>query len=190
MSTPIQFGRPFALQRDRDVSGISGTGIVALGIAWPDDSASVRWLGDRPSIVFWNDMADAVAVHGHGGATRVVWVDDEEQSTAADETNLHDRIAYAVACYDLAYFSLQRRYETALAKLRRLADEAQCQTPDYVDGPCHCSVHDPDAHHVPGRRTADNITDDALDALYAERDAFRAELEKRNTSPAAEGEEP
>ncbi|MCX5201077.1 hypothetical protein OG897_06320 [Streptomyces sp. NBC_00237] len=73
--------RRFHLQRDRDVSGVSGTGVVALGVLWPDGTASVRWLGDRPSIVFWDDMADAEAVHGHGGATRVVWDDatDEDE---------------------------------------------------------------------------------------------------------------
>ncbi len=70
--------RRFHLMRHRDVSGISGTGVVALGVRWPDGTASVRWLGDRPSIVFWDrgGMADAEHVHGHAGATEVVW-DDE-----------------------------------------------------------------------------------------------------------------
>ncbi|MFE0132426.1 hypothetical protein ACFWY6_12765 [Streptomyces sp. NPDC059037] len=71
----------FHLQRHRDVSGISGTGIVALGVRWPDGTASVRWLGARPSIVFWDSMADAEAVHGHAGATEIVW--DQEQPSAS-----------------------------------------------------------------------------------------------------------
>lgn len=68
--------RTFALHRDQDISGISGTGVVALGAQWPDGSVTIRWLGDRPSTVCWASFEDAQAVHGHGGATRFVW-DDE-----------------------------------------------------------------------------------------------------------------
>lgn len=84
MTTPMTEPLRFHLQRDRDISGVSGTGVVALGVRWPDGTASVRWLGERPSIVFWDDMADAEAVHGHGGAARIVWT-DEEQLDETDE---------------------------------------------------------------------------------------------------------
>ncbi|MGW7247731.1 hypothetical protein [Streptomyces decoyicus] len=66
--------RIFALHRDRDISGVSGTGIVADGCAWPDGTVSIRWRGASPSTVSWNSVADAEHVHGHGGATRIVWV--------------------------------------------------------------------------------------------------------------------
>lgn len=69
--------RRFHLQRDTDVTGVSGTGRVADGIVWSDGTVSVRWLGDRPSTVFWDDLAHAVHVHGHGGHTRIVWDDPE-----------------------------------------------------------------------------------------------------------------
>lgn len=65
----------FYLQRHADVSGVSGVGVVADGILWPDGSATIRWRGDRPSVVFWASLADAESVHGHGGATEFVWVD-------------------------------------------------------------------------------------------------------------------
>jgi hypothetical protein len=72
--------RRFHLQRDHDVTGVSGTGRVADGILWSDGTASVRWLGDRPSTVFWdNGLADAEHVHGHGGHTRIVWDDPEPE---------------------------------------------------------------------------------------------------------------
>jgi hypothetical protein len=70
--------RTFGLIRDHDVTGISGTGRIADGVLWPDGSASVRWRGDRPSTVWWASFADVLAIHGHGGYTRVVW-DDEQQ---------------------------------------------------------------------------------------------------------------
>lgn len=71
--------RRFFLQRQVDVSGVSGTGRVADGVAFADGSAVVRWLGDRPSTVVWPRLADAEAIHGHGGATVIVWIDPAPQ---------------------------------------------------------------------------------------------------------------
>ncbi|WP_262058536.1 hypothetical protein [Streptomyces sp. STR69] len=70
--------RVFSLIRDHDVTGVSGTGRVANGVLWPDGSVSIRWVGPRPSIVFWDTLVYAEEVHGHGGHTRIVW-DDETQ---------------------------------------------------------------------------------------------------------------
>lgn len=47
--------RLFTLQRDTDVTGVSGTGTVVYGVVWPDGTVSVRWRGPRPSTVFWDD---------------------------------------------------------------------------------------------------------------------------------------
>lgn len=68
-----QRSRPFRLVRDHDVTGVSGVGVVADGVVWPDGSVSIRWRGDRPSVVHWGSLVDAVAVHGHNGATRMVF---------------------------------------------------------------------------------------------------------------------
>lgn len=70
-----EFPRRFRLERDTDVSGVSGTGVVADGVVWPDGSADVRWRGDRPSAVHWDRASHAEAIHGHGGATRFVYLD-------------------------------------------------------------------------------------------------------------------
>ncbi|MFJ7269383.1 hypothetical protein ACIQV3_22525 [Streptomyces sp. NPDC099050] len=67
--------RRFYLLRHQDISGVSGTGIVANGVLWPDGTASLRWTGERPSTVHWDRIADAEAVHGHGGATEIKWTD-------------------------------------------------------------------------------------------------------------------
>lgn len=69
--------RRFYLDRTTDVTGVSGPGHVADGILWPDGTVSIRWTGDRPSIVHWGSLADAEYVHGHVGATRFVWLDPE-----------------------------------------------------------------------------------------------------------------
>lgn len=68
--------RLFHLQRDRDVTGMSGTGVVADGALWPDCTVSIRWRGDRPSTVTWNSIDHAEQVHGHGGLTRIIWADE------------------------------------------------------------------------------------------------------------------
>jgi hypothetical protein len=68
--------RPFVLVRHRDPSGVSGTGVVAEGVAWSDGSASLRWRAPFPSVVFWPDgVPMIVSVHGHDGATRVQYLD-------------------------------------------------------------------------------------------------------------------
>ncbi|MYW03482.1 hypothetical protein GT354_35465 [Streptomyces sp. SID3343] len=67
--------RRFYLDRDVDVTGASGIGRVADGVLWPDGTASLRWRGEHPSTVTWDRMTDAERIHGHGGATRIVWID-------------------------------------------------------------------------------------------------------------------
>ncbi|MCQ6250884.1 hypothetical protein [Streptomyces malaysiensis] len=74
--------RRFHLQRDTDISGVSGTGRVADGVLWSDGTVAVRWLGDRPSTVAWLSLDDALHVHGHDGATRIVW--DDPEPTASE----------------------------------------------------------------------------------------------------------
>jgi len=74
-TTDIQYGKPFVLARTQDISGVSGTGIVANGILFPDGHAAIHWTGSRyPTTTPHPDgMESVLAVHGHGGATRVVW---------------------------------------------------------------------------------------------------------------------
>lgn len=67
--------RLFELHRDHDVSGVSGTGVVAEGVQFSDGTCVVRWRTDIGSTVVWHSITDVEAVHGHGGATRVVWID-------------------------------------------------------------------------------------------------------------------
>lgn len=69
--------RRFALVRDQDVTGVSGTGTVADGVVWPDGTVTIRWRGHRASTVQWARIEDAIDVHGHGGATRFEWLDEE-----------------------------------------------------------------------------------------------------------------
>lgn len=67
--------RRFELNRIKDVSGISGTGIVAEGVVFEDGTTVIRWRGAMPSVVVWKSIDHAESIHGHGGATQFVWLD-------------------------------------------------------------------------------------------------------------------
>lgn len=43
--------RTFVLNRHRDISGVSGTGLVAEGVVWSDGAVALRWPGDNPTTV-------------------------------------------------------------------------------------------------------------------------------------------
>lgn len=67
--------RRFVLRRSEDVSGVSGTGDVADGVEFPDGKAVVRWRSTAGSTVVWDDISHAEHVHGHGGLTKIVYLD-------------------------------------------------------------------------------------------------------------------
>jgi hypothetical protein len=67
--------REFQLLRHRDLSGNSGTGVVAQGVEFGDGTACLRWLTQTASTAIYASMADLEMLHSHGGATEVVWLD-------------------------------------------------------------------------------------------------------------------
>lgn len=64
--------RCFLLIRDEDETGVSGTGVVAAGMEFPDRHVIMRWLTETASSVTWDSMEKLKKVHGHNGRTRVV----------------------------------------------------------------------------------------------------------------------
>lgn len=67
--------RLFQLIRDEDSSGVSGTGVVAEGVEFTNRECVIHWLAKRSSMGIYVTIDDVVAVHGHDGKTRVVFVD-------------------------------------------------------------------------------------------------------------------
>lgn len=67
--------RLFQLHRDEDSSGVSGTGIVAEGVEFTNRECVIHWLSKRSSVCHYTNIDDVVAIHGHEGRTRVVFVD-------------------------------------------------------------------------------------------------------------------
>ncbi|MEC4016040.1 hypothetical protein [Streptomyces sp. H27-D2] len=62
----------FTLRRDEDVTGVSGTGVVADGVLFPAAGRGVcvvRWRGERGSTVVWDHLGHVKDIHGHDGRT-------------------------------------------------------------------------------------------------------------------------
>jgi hypothetical protein len=69
--------RRFWLQRDHDVTGTSGVGIVAEGVVLSSGAAVLSWLTEFSSIAIYPSIEILEKIHGHDGSTRVVWQDGE-----------------------------------------------------------------------------------------------------------------
>lgn len=89
--------RRFLLVRTRDVTGISGLGPVAEGVEFSDGTVVLRWTapfiaathrerGVLPTTVMHDNVRSVEALHGHGGATTVQWIDPENPTIPRDET--------------------------------------------------------------------------------------------------------
>jgi hypothetical protein len=57
------------LVRQEDVTGVSGTGVVAYGAEFPDGRIVMRWCTGVDSTVIYDSEADLIAIHGHDGRT-------------------------------------------------------------------------------------------------------------------------
>lgn len=71
----VEEHRRFVLYRRVDVTGISGTGVVAWGVLFPDGKVATRWNGYPAQTCSFDSIEDVETIHGHEGNTRVVWID-------------------------------------------------------------------------------------------------------------------
>ena len=69
----------FHLVRKEDASGVSGVGHVAEGIMFSDGRVVIDWcLSEKvkvASIVIYQSLPDAMAIHGHEGRTTAEFID-------------------------------------------------------------------------------------------------------------------
>lgn len=64
--------KTFELHRETDVSGVSGTGIVAQGATFDGGVTVIHWLGAIGSTAVYPSFDAMKAIHCHGGATKIV----------------------------------------------------------------------------------------------------------------------
>lgn len=73
---PTSLPRRFALHRRRDLSGVSGIGLVAFGTVYPTGRTTLAWCaGDVASVTVYDSVDQVLKIHGHDGATNLVWLD-------------------------------------------------------------------------------------------------------------------
>lgn len=79
----------FQLERHEDLTGCSGTGIVAEGVVFSDGTTVMRWLVAPCSTAIYSSVDDVIRLHGHEGRTVLRVIDQpvpgyvEEQPEAA-----------------------------------------------------------------------------------------------------------
>lgn len=135
MTEPIAFARSFVLQRDRDISGVSGTGIIADGVVFPDGHAAIHWRGKWALTTPHPDGIDSIlGIHDHGGQgdLHVIWADQDEQRRefAADVAEAFDVPGW-VAGPEAEREVLRRQLARALtAEHKRRASEQVVASPE------------------------------------------------------------
>lgn len=79
--------RRFELVRLEDETGVSGTGVVAVGVAYPDGAVHMQWLNEGNDDLETSSNGCAfkpapdgveatIEIHGHEGRTELQWIDD------------------------------------------------------------------------------------------------------------------
>jgi hypothetical protein len=66
------------MNRSKDESGISGTGIVAEGLQFSSKKCVISWLSDTPSIEIYDSIEEVRRIHGHQGETQIKWIDGSD----------------------------------------------------------------------------------------------------------------
>lgn len=69
--------RRFVLKRTEDVSGTSGTGIVAEGCVFSNGMVTMTWFSHLQSMTTFVSMDVVRNIHGHEGRTKVEFIDPE-----------------------------------------------------------------------------------------------------------------
>jgi len=72
--------RRFLLEREEDVHGNSGTGIVAQGVQFDNGLVAFTWLTHYESMTFFQSIEALKKLHGHNGKNTIVWIDKDEET--------------------------------------------------------------------------------------------------------------
>ncbi|HLF79630.1 MAG TPA: hypothetical protein VJB57_19285 [Dehalococcoidia bacterium] len=78
-------GRTFKLHRTEDPSGVSGLGIVAVGVQFPTGRCVTEWLPGKFDVRSFNiylSIEEIEMINGHDGRTTIVWDDTPEPAAA------------------------------------------------------------------------------------------------------------
>ena len=65
--------RPFYLDRREDVSGVSGKGVVAVGVVLPSGKCVLEWRSRLRTVTVFESVDQVTRIHGHDGRTVLCW---------------------------------------------------------------------------------------------------------------------
>jgi hypothetical protein len=72
--------RRFYLNRSEDVSGTSGVSDkIAEGVEFDTGAVALTWLTPYSSVAFYSNMRCMQHIHGHGGKTKIDYIDPVEE---------------------------------------------------------------------------------------------------------------
>ena len=79
--------QPFYLKRNIDESGVSGTGIVAIGAEfYPSGVCVIKWLTTTSSLGIYDNINELKEIHSHGGKTEVIMGDFNDKTRSKRKT--------------------------------------------------------------------------------------------------------
>lgn len=82
--------KTFKLVRDCDVTGVSGTGVVAEGVTFQSGQTVICWMRPPYTISVFSSPDAVLGVHGHGGNTKIVWETGARAKKRSDKGCLRD----------------------------------------------------------------------------------------------------
>jgi hypothetical protein len=71
--------RRFRLIRHEDVSGISGTGVVAEGVEFVNGMVALSWLSPHACVNVYHSVRTVEELHGHEHRTVIEWIDTGDE---------------------------------------------------------------------------------------------------------------
>ena len=74
----LKIFRRFVMNRTKDETGVSGTGIVAEGLQFSSRKCVISWLSETPSIEIYDSIEEVRRIHGHQGETQIKWIDGSD----------------------------------------------------------------------------------------------------------------
>lgn len=81
----------FKLIRHVDISGVSGTGVVAYGSLFPSGKVTLNWNTDKSSTAVYDSISDLESIHLHGGNTSLCWIWRIDEATLEIDPRENDR---------------------------------------------------------------------------------------------------
>lgn len=70
----------FEMHRTEDVSGQSGTGVVAVGVVLPSGRVALEWQRPPHALAMFDSLDAPLSVHGHEGRTTIHHLDPEPEA--------------------------------------------------------------------------------------------------------------